>query len=255
MARYFAPISEADLKDKVLAGANVHFDSHELVEKLQKDIKVKFDLENFADGPSFGPKDLMGIHTLSNGLTFWGMCAGGDWEHPCFFICYYDGKKLRAYVPTEGNPWNTDTKQAYGNDDKADLKNAKKRWPERYIDPADDEWPGEIDAGDFSFDPKAIEQDIIKRILPLPGKKPSVSRTGKKTLQERIEACIYYGTGDEGYELFAEACRFCYMLNGLGDTENAETVCHWAEEMAESSKEWAKQEGWLDDNTKGVWGY
>ena len=37
-----------------------------------------------------------------------------------FFIIYWDGKKLRAYVPTDGNPWNTDTKEAYGNDEEKD---------------------------------------------------------------------------------------------------------------------------------------
>lgn len=116
------------------------------------------------------------------------------------------------------------------------------------------------DSGAFDADYALIEKDIIARILPLgsvpavKAKKP-VSRTGKKTVQQRIEACVYYGTGDEGYELFQETCSYCYSLTGLGQSDKAEIVCQWAEEMAKDSKDWAKSEGNLDDNEKGVWGH
>ena len=76
--------------------------------KFKKDIsKVHFDFEN-VEG--------MGIHTLSNGLTYYAFTAGGDWEQPIYIILYWDGKSFRGYIPTEGNPWNTATNCAYGND-------------------------------------------------------------------------------------------------------------------------------------------
>jgi len=155
--RNFAPISIEDLIAKIKA---VEGDGgiHALLKHLGKDIKVEFDLENFSDSPKdFGPKALMGFHTEANGLTYCGMCAGGDWEHPVFFCIYWDGKKLRGYVPTEGNPWNTTTKAAYGNDEKADAKNARKRWPDKF------DTDSEVD---FEFEPDLIRQDILERLLP-----------------------------------------------------------------------------------------
>jgi len=260
MARTFAPISISELEAKIdkafveddpknpYCNKSDAFSTHVMLEKLGKDLKVSFDFENF----EMGGKELMGYTTLSNGFTFCGMSAGGDWEYPVFFVVYWDGKKLRGYVPTEGNPWNTDTKTAYGNDEDADGYNAHKRWPDLFDG-------GPVDSGDFATVFSEIEQDIRERILPItppaPKTKKAVSRTGKKTTQERIEACVYYGTGDEGYELFQATCSYCYQLTGLGQSDKAEIVCQWAEEMAKESKDWAKAEGFLDDNAKGYWGH
>lgn len=155
MPRYFAKISKDDLRNKVNAIGNCY----NLIEKLGRDIKVNFDLENFDWGEAEG---LMGLQTLDNGLTFWGMCAGGDWEQPVFFIVYWDGKKLRGYVPTDGNTWNTTTKQAYGNDEAADIKDVKKRW--RKLFPGDD--LDDLTPDDLEYKPDFIEKDIVERILP-----------------------------------------------------------------------------------------
>jgi hypothetical protein len=250
MARYFAPISEQDLEKKVFAafGEDTCMQFHEIKDELGKDLKVEFDGENFEtyDGKS----ELMGVHTLDNDLTFWGMSAGGDWEYPVFFLIYWDGKKLRGYVPTDGNPWNTATKQAFGNDGAADFANAKKRWPDKYkdvnFDPEDDDFEGH-----FESDDALMKQDILARILPQPTKKPKTPVTKYTTLQERIEALTFYGTGDEAYELFDQACNFCYHLYGLGYEEEAKIVCGWAEKMAEASKDWAENDA---DTLKGRWG-
>lgn len=119
--------------------------------QIQDDLKVEFDWENFEyERGSFGPQKLMGLNTLKNGLTFCGMCAGGDWEQPVFFIVYWDGKKLRAYVPTKGNPYNTDRMCAYGNDEKSDDVNRLSR----------DDLPFNGD----DFDQDLIIEDIIERI-------------------------------------------------------------------------------------------
>ena len=163
MSRFFAPISADDLIAKVNHAFSEDgedwLDFHVLKTKLAKDLKVEFDFENTSSNSGdFGPDGLMGTVTLGNGFTFWGMCAGGDWEHPVFWVVYWDGSKLRAYVPSDGNPWNSTTKRAYGNDDKADLKDAKKRWPERYKEAED------FDGSDCGFDAGKIMKDLLERI-------------------------------------------------------------------------------------------
>ena len=91
-------------------------------ETLEKDLKYSFDMENFTtQKDEFDAADeFVGYNTLDNGLTFLGFCAGGDWEFPVFGILYYDGKKLRAYIPTRGNMINTKSKSAFGNDEETD---------------------------------------------------------------------------------------------------------------------------------------
>jgi len=140
MPRHFVRISEEELAKKIenayqKADGGYHC-WRDLTGQVEKDLsKCEFDLENVATGPGdFGPSGLMGYQTLDNGFTFRGMCAGGDWESPVFFIIYWDGKKLRAYIPIDGNPWNTDTKMAYGNacsysHDYSDGRNLLKRYP------------------------------------------------------------------------------------------------------------------------------
>lgn len=60
------------------------------------------------------PNSLLGYHTLENGLTFYGMYGTDDCVWPVFFIIYYDGKKLRGYVPREGNQFCKETNEAWG---------------------------------------------------------------------------------------------------------------------------------------------
>ena len=154
MSRTFAPIESNLLKDKIIDALKKHEHLEDRPEKvvfendfgyqclrcfstltptIEKDIKVRFDLENVLgayDGPNRDFDPPHGFNTFDNGFTFYGMSAGGDWEYPVYFVIYWDGSKLRAYVPTDGNPWNTDTKEAYGNDDKKDAINFRKRYPE-----------------------------------------------------------------------------------------------------------------------------
>ena len=42
--------------------------------------------------------------------------VGGDWESPVLIYVYWDGKYLRAYVPTKGNTYRTDEMVAFGSD-------------------------------------------------------------------------------------------------------------------------------------------
>lgn len=167
MTRVFAPITEEELQDKIATTEGKEDPSFgSLLEYLARDLKVNFDWENVMDDPD----DIHGYHSFSNGLTFYGVSCGGDWECPVFFIVYWDGKRLRGYVPTVGNPWNTDTKEAYGNDEAKDLKNAKKRWPEVFQDAT------EVEAGDFELDHELIQQDLLAHFTPTAQKQPARQR-------------------------------------------------------------------------------
>lgn len=169
MSRKFAPITEEELRKKILAfdeDGEGYVSPYRLLDKLRDDIKVEFDCENFyfEDSHFEDLKGMTGIVTLENGLTMAGFVAGGDWEQPLYFIVYWNGKKLRGYVPTDGNPWNTTTKAAYGNDEEADIKNIKKRYPEILEELEEGEDICGADDVDFAFVKEAILKDIQGRI-------------------------------------------------------------------------------------------
>ncbi len=136
MARHFVEISQELLRAKIAAEAQKSlywqdetiddlYNQVLLLEgRVEKDLsKVIFDQENCDTEPLgilSGMDSLLGFHTLENGLTYLGVRAGGDWEEPLFYIIYWDGKKLRAYIPKDGNTWNQQTKTAYGSEEEAD---------------------------------------------------------------------------------------------------------------------------------------
>jgi hypothetical protein len=125
-SRSYFPISPLELKIKVREafystdGDETYFDRTLFLDAIEKDLKVSFSFENHSDDQEY--------ITLGD-FTFILMWGGGDWECAIHFIVYWDGRRFRAYIPTDGNPWNTDTKRAYGNDAEADLKNVRKRFP------------------------------------------------------------------------------------------------------------------------------
>ena len=92
-------------------------DNYQIVKDLGK---IEFDIENIC----YTPVDDMicGLTTLPNGLACLKLMASGDWEIPVFFIIYFDGDKLRAYIPMAGNIYNGFTKQAIGNDKDKDIQ-------------------------------------------------------------------------------------------------------------------------------------
>lgn len=112
----YEPMSLEDFKKK-FGSASKH-----LTKKVLEDIKsyVNFDLENCSSsslyGKSIDGKNLMNYQSI-NDLSFLGYTAGGDWEHPLFFIVYYDGNELRGYVPTCGNVFYLPEKAAFGSTD------------------------------------------------------------------------------------------------------------------------------------------
>lgn len=135
MPRYAPKITEQEFRDIVSSYAQSHdFDEEYDIEdyndvnniivtglmdahfkSVQGDLKIQFDFEN---------TEVEQIVTLESGVTVAIVSAGGDWEVPLCFAFYYDGKKFRAYIPKDGNPYNRSTKTAYGNADDEDDDNA-----------------------------------------------------------------------------------------------------------------------------------
>ena len=150
---------------------NNFYGAHGLTPEVTADLEtVNFDEENFEweNGEGYcGCEAIVGFHTLRNGLTYLGITAGGDWETPLFYIIYWDGQKLRAYIPTDGNFWNTDTNTAYGSEgeaivdldesEKASDANIKKRFGVRDMQ----------SLGDMKV--SIIRDDIMKNIVSAKG--------------------------------------------------------------------------------------
>lgn len=65
---------------------------------LEKDVYIHY-MENYCDADDIAT----GYHTLDNGFTFRGVCGSADWSENMYFILYWDGKKIRGYVPRYGN--------------------------------------------------------------------------------------------------------------------------------------------------------
>ena len=148
-------------------------------ETIRKDIKYNVDGENILVACDADYEDkYIGMYTTNEGLTFYGFLAGGDWEMPMFIIIYWDGKKLRAYVPSYGNVINLDCKCAFGSEcDEVDDNKAKallakyKKLGIEPEDPNDIDW-GEMyckiydttpDSCEFNYD--AMLKDITARII------------------------------------------------------------------------------------------
>jgi len=75
------------------------------------------------------------------------------------------------------------------------------------------------------------------------------------TLPERVEALKYYGTGDEGVELFRATCGLCCRMYCMGQCDWAEKLYSWAAELAAESKSYQEDEipGEMDDFEHGEW--
>ena len=203
MPRYFAQITEDEFKQKFVDALNKNEEALEDVEEgmiltksdvffknrkgdyfrspevikylnatVEKDLsKVHFDTENLYYTES--DSDDCGIRTLPNGMVCLFAYAGGDWEIPVFFIIYWDGKKMRGYIPTDGNTFNRSTKYAYGNDGErkglTDAEDALKNLgvPIVEVDDEDeDDYGPELDMDHdlLNFDMEKIKADIMKRI-------------------------------------------------------------------------------------------
>lgn len=139
-----------------LSGHLDRYAFQDLTPQIEKDLqKVDFDLENVMDETD-DPEHL-GYRMIGD-LAVYALEAGGDWEWPVYFIFYWDGKKLRAYIPKDGNAWNYDTKKALGNDDTADSKFLAKFFNYKEGNQFF------VDDGGAMVDHAKMEADIKKRI-------------------------------------------------------------------------------------------
>lgn len=196
MSRYFSPISLSDFKTKVLTRLKklsvedefvdptetpptghdpLHFYGASYLAEIppSSDFKVSFDTENMILGPQDYSRQNMGVNmdpilgfqvSAFTGMPYLGVMSGGDWEEPVYWVMYWDGAKLRAYIPTEGNCWNLKTKEAYGNDTDADLKDFTHRNPQ--LDSAEIERIFSKGEGHTLIkpDPSRLLEDIQNRI-------------------------------------------------------------------------------------------
>jgi hypothetical protein len=112
----------------------MEYHAHEVYLALRNVDKSKFkgivgslevDTENLSgSSKDFGEPDFVGFHTLPNGLTYLGICMGGDWETPMYTCIFHDGgDTVYEVIPEDGNTFNTATHAAYGNDQAADAEN------------------------------------------------------------------------------------------------------------------------------------
>jgi hypothetical protein len=123
-----------------------------------------------------------GFVTLENGFSCLVVHAGGDGDVPVIFIIYFDGKKLRAYVPKLGNPWNWKTKELFpycgevcDDDNEYSVEPTFKQIPNQIVNPVLkkeflEKYPT-IDSFDFERDAEKyivnwneMKLDIINRI-------------------------------------------------------------------------------------------
>jgi len=86
---------------------------------IKKDLsKVEFTFDNFTSFqyPENFSNYPVGYMELKTGFHTFFVNAGGDWEFPICFVLYWGNKKMRAYIPKDGNAWNKKEKCAYGSE-------------------------------------------------------------------------------------------------------------------------------------------
>lgn len=101
---------------------------YKILKEFYKDMsKVGVDSENI---------DTIGdIRTTKSGIPYVLCNKHGDWENPVLFIVYFDGNKVRGYIPEYGNCYNRVEKRAFGDtSDENDKKFIKSQYPDKTDD-------------------------------------------------------------------------------------------------------------------------
>lgn len=230
-----------------------------------KDLKkVEFDFENYETGineddPAHQQEILTskitrgfmnypcGYYVLPNNMPVLFINAGGDWETPICFAIYFDGKKLRGYIPKAGNIWNRKNKSAFGNDEDEDVAGNVALLEEAQDWMAPEMFQQYMKAGTESHDfhedcssKEAIFKDVMERIVIAKGdeiiedEKPVEKKEKKKfepTGHKRIEltkstlftiyvAAFNHGANEGAFPEHGTMEAFNKLLNGepyLGD--------------------------------------
>ena len=158
----------------------------ELVPEVQKDwSKIDFSTENM---------DVTAEKITPDGVPYLLICAGGDWEVPLQCIVYFDGKKLRGYVPKDGNSYNHKEKAAFGNNDN-DAAEATKQLGK----------PLTLDDVHEGVDPDLglVEQDIVNRIEA----KGSYSHTAKPVTSKAQETAAIQAEIEKNQDLSGDITK------------------------------------------------
>lgn len=117
--RYYSEISKELFLEKVKKLMNEDEYPYEMPTIIEKDLsKVNFDFENYTSfedtkGYSTYP---VGYYEIEPNFHIFFVNFGGDWEYPICAIYYWGDKKLRAYIPKDGNAWNKKERCAYGSE-------------------------------------------------------------------------------------------------------------------------------------------
>lgn len=177
MPRYFTPITLDEFKNKLYAQAKHEWDNPddwiwrtcwpELNDTIIKDLsKIRFYPENWDVEAQYMP--MTGLNTLPNGMPYLGVLAGGDGEAYVFSIIYWDGKKLRGYVPEDGNIFNPKRRAAWGDMETFEDIEDEEREAIRAMgyEISDDVVAAEFAEDYFVYDCDKITTDIMGRILP-----------------------------------------------------------------------------------------
>lgn len=146
----------------------------EIFEDACKDwSEVQFYAENVVfreELPATAGTGLHGVITRPSGLSFLVGLSGGDWEFPVLIVLYHDGNTFRGYVPTRGNSFNKDTRQAWGNDEDDDIIALMKEFPNhpfvtsRSEDQLREDFHGDFENPANSIDAGEILADIDAHI-------------------------------------------------------------------------------------------
>ncbi len=128
MPRFYAKISKDEFLSKIqefmspLESEDDDDDDdgypYNLPKKIAKDLsKVEFDFENSSMFDENRENILEGYREIVPGFHVFFAWAGGDWQIPVTWIYYFDGKDIRAYIPSDGNQWDKKEKRAYDGDE------------------------------------------------------------------------------------------------------------------------------------------
>lgn len=150
MSRKYSPIGIEDFKAEVAKAYEKYWKNREFNSHVTKDLsKIDFDMENMtmADDKQGFNEYPCGTEELAPGFPVHFVNAGGDWEFPICFVLYWAGKRLRGYIPTDGNAFNRQEKCAYGSE-------------------ADSDGDEDMDEIQKTVDADAIRKDVLNRIVP-----------------------------------------------------------------------------------------
>ena len=159
---YYMKYDENDVNDvcEALAFTIMSLYSYNSNYYICKDFKnIKFDNEN---------TEVIKFHD-ENEYPYIVASSGGDWEIPVIFIIYWDGKKIRVYIPKKGNTWRFDTKSALGNYDgdesyPSDEKYVYLHSDEHLYNYDDDEDEEYVDICDVDYDLESCIEDFEARV-------------------------------------------------------------------------------------------